>query len=277
MGAAAVLLGGAAVYYWMQRGKWPPVSRKRAMRAADFVEKAAAGDVNAQCSLGVCYKHGLGVQQDLSTAVMWFKRAANAGSPRAKVHLGKCLIKGEGVAADPALGLSLFTEAASMGSADGECRVAQCYETGTGVTTDLDKAAQLYERAAAKGSARAMTRLASFAQRGVGGVLQSDQKAFELCKRAAELGHREAQHDLAVMYDNGTGVRANAAAAKRWYLAAAEQGFAESLRVLGECHEQGGAGFEKDMSKAVEYYAKAANRGLPRAQVRLRLSLCAVR
>ena len=46
-------------------------------RRAAFVQRMASGGALAQCSLGLCYKHGFGVAQDLGKAVEWWTKAAD--------------------------------------------------------------------------------------------------------------------------------------------------------------------------------------------------------
>jgi TPR repeat protein len=40
-----------------------------------YTEAALQGDASAQCSLGYCYEHGLGVAKNLVTAAQWYTKA----------------------------------------------------------------------------------------------------------------------------------------------------------------------------------------------------------
>lgn len=51
---------------------------------------AEKGDAQSQCSLGVCYINGQGVECDEPTGVMWYRRAAQQGDEWACYLLGLC-------------------------------------------------------------------------------------------------------------------------------------------------------------------------------------------
>ena len=55
----------------------------------ELVKKAEAGDVEAQCHLGICYLYGVGVAKDENQASMWYSRAADQGDKNAKEALKK--------------------------------------------------------------------------------------------------------------------------------------------------------------------------------------------
>jgi len=63
----------------------------------DIVGMAEAGDKYAQACLGVMYKFGNGVQQNYSTAVEWFRKAAKQGYAIAQRYLGDMYYWGDGV------------------------------------------------------------------------------------------------------------------------------------------------------------------------------------
>jgi hypothetical protein len=56
---------------------------------------------------------------------------------------------------------------------------------------------------------------------------QSDKRAHELYERAAQLGHRSAQFNMGVAYDEGQGVKQSYARAKELYELAMQQGHAK--------------------------------------------------
>lgn len=59
--------------------------------------------------------------------------------------------------------------------------------------------------------------------------------------------------------------------AVKWYTKAAEQGLPRAQCNLGVCYENGN-GVEKNLEEAVKLYTKAANQGYARAQYYLALS-----
>jgi hypothetical protein len=83
----------------------------------------------------------------------------------------------------------------------------------------------------------------------------------------AEQGDAAAAFDLAVMYEKGTGVAADPAAAAHWYLVAAQHGDADAQARIAALYD-GGIGVTADAAQARHWYAAlAAN---PRATPALR-------
>jgi hypothetical protein len=92
----------------------------------------------------------------------------------------------------------------------------------------------------------------------------------ESLRRAANDGSAEAQNDLGIMYENGSGVPQNYATAVTWYRKAADQGFATAQYNLGTMYEYG-EGVPKDDAEAVRWYRKAAAQGDADAKEQLAL------
>ena len=53
----------------------------------DMYVKAKSGDALAQNNLGVMYNEGLGVDQDINEAMIWFNKAAEQKLPAAEINL----------------------------------------------------------------------------------------------------------------------------------------------------------------------------------------------
>jgi len=62
-----------------------------------YRKAADAGNADAQLYLGFAYQQGKGVTQDYSEAVRWFRKAANAGDAEAQLFLGRAYNDGKGV------------------------------------------------------------------------------------------------------------------------------------------------------------------------------------
>lgn len=58
----------------------------------------------SQYELFDAYASGRGVPRNMTTAIVWLKRAADAGNPVAQARLGRAYLKGEGVPIDDAVG-----------------------------------------------------------------------------------------------------------------------------------------------------------------------------
>lgn len=76
----------------------------------------------------------------------------------------------------------------------------------------------------------------------------------------AELGDVEAQYNLGVMYDEGAGVERDLACAADWYRRAAEQGFVDAQTNLGLMYYQG-QGVPQDYHEAARWFRQAAEQG----------------
>lgn len=92
------------------------------------------------------------------------------------------------------------------------------------------------------------------------------KKAFEYYSKAAEMGDRDAQNSLAVMYANGEGVDKNFVTAFQWYQKSAEQGFRLAQYNLGYNYYKGEDGLDQDFKKAIYWFLRAGEQELPEAQ-----------
>lgn len=54
-----------------------------------YMKAAEKGDMWAQNSLGVCYEHGIGVDEDISMAAYWYKLSADQGFEWAQENLNR--------------------------------------------------------------------------------------------------------------------------------------------------------------------------------------------
>lgn len=91
------------------------------------------------------------------------------------------------------------------------------------------------------------------------------QAAFELLEPLAKQGNRDAQYNLAVLYQDGLGVLPDDERAFYWYRESAKQGLAEAQFVTAWLYSQG-KGVVQDYEQAVFWYQKAANQNHIEAQ-----------
>ena len=142
-------------------------------RAVQFYQSAAARDFPlAQRALGDCFMFGrgkgqhsrqatpalqqssalslshtqrlvascAGVEEDRSTAVQWYIRAAGLGDPGATCSLGVCYLHGTGVGEDCARAVKHFRAAAASGLADAQFNLGMCLGQGNGVEKNIPEA-----------------------------------------------------------------------------------------------------------------------------------------
>ena len=91
------------------------VSETAAAYSPELVQKAEAGNAEAQYSLGVCYFKGKGVDQNAEAAVKWWTLAAKQGNAYAQFNLGECYDEGKGVAKDAREAVKWISLAAKQG------------------------------------------------------------------------------------------------------------------------------------------------------------------
>ena len=78
---------------------------------------AEQGDSYAQYNLGLMYDYGLGVIEDYTLAVYWYRQAAEQGHAKAQYNLGYMYESGRGIAKDDTQAVYWFRKAAEQGEA----------------------------------------------------------------------------------------------------------------------------------------------------------------
>lgn len=152
--------------------------------------------------------------------------AARGGNPAAAYLVARLYAEGGDI--DSAIKWLGF--AVSQGYAPAAHRLGAVYETEKG---DLGEARRFYEWAAEQGNLRAMHALAMLMSEGTlpGASGKPDwDGAIRWFRTAAELGHRDSQYNLGVVYARGLGISADLVAAWKWLSLAAAQGDEDSAR-----------------------------------------------
>ena len=124
---------------------------------------------------------------------------------------------------------------------------------------EYEKAIELYKKAAALGHIGVLNRLGGMYQYGEG-VEQSDTEAVKWYRKGAEAGNDYAMCNLGLMYDNGQGVEQSDTEAVKWYRKGAEAGNARAMNILGVMYANG-QGVEQSDAEAVKWYRKGAEAG----------------
>lgn len=100
-------------------------------------------------------------------------------------------------------------------------------------------------------------------------VEQNEQQAFELYRKAAELGHYQAMNTLALYYLNGKGgIPKNPQLAISWLTKTAEQEDAYAQNLLGMGYLYGLGNIPQDLQLGAQWTLRAARQGVPEAQSR---------
>lgn len=87
-------------------------------------------------------------------------------------------------------------------------------------------------------------------------------------KKAADMGHAEAQFCLGYAYYVGEGIIRNLESAARWFQLSSAQGFPKAQYNLAFCYMEG-KGVTRDYDEALRLLRASAESGLPQAQVTL--------
>lgn len=140
---------------------------------------ARAGLPEAMFWYGLACRHGWGMRENKTEALLWLRRAVDSGQlevaddeeqtkhghstdqVKRKLHraqyavaiyeLGKCYLNGWGTAQDKLAALRCYEIAGNWGDADALVEAGYCYAEGVGCRKDLKKAAKFYRAAEAKG------------------------------------------------------------------------------------------------------------------------------
>lgn len=191
-----------------------------------------------------------------------------------------------------------YTRAAEHGYSVSEMNLAQMVEKGIGVKQDFAEAKKWYRKSMERGSGEALYRLASLSdktadypealklyRRGVQhddyramvdlgdmfeqgrGVKRDAAQAVQLYEQAGDRS-RWAQFKLGIMYSQGQGVPKNEAKALQWWQKSADGGNGKAQNNLGVMVDRG-IGVERDYKKALDWYLLAQSRGVPQAKANL--------
>lgn len=118
---------------------------------AIVLEKANAGDANAQFKLGFMYANGQNVSKDDIEAVRWYRRAVDQGLVDAKNNLKFMYANNRGIPHDTVEMAQWYRQAAEYGYASAQNRLGHLYDEGQGVPKDEAEATKWYRLAAARG------------------------------------------------------------------------------------------------------------------------------
>lgn len=156
--------------------------------------------------------------------------AARDGDPAAAFLVAGRYAEGRGTDVDLDAATKWLGYAVQRGSAPAALRLGALYESAG---KDMGEARRFYTWAAEQGNVRAMHALAMLLSEGTLPGLNGKPDwaaALKWFRSAADLGHRDSQYNLGVIYARGLGVSADAAEAWKWLDLAARQGDEDSAR-----------------------------------------------
>ncbi len=140
---------------------------------------------------------------------------------------------GDGFPSDRDAGMQWIAMAAEQGSALAVMFVESRIQNGEHIEYDETKAATALKKDVERGDVDAMRALGPMTIRGRG-TAQDPQAGVALLRKAASLGSKEAERELARLYIVGThGLPSDRAEGLKWYAVAASHGDLDAMQSLG--------------------------------------------
>ena len=239
---------------------------------AYLIKAAEAGNLQAQCDLGMLYYQGRIVTKDQANAVKWFMKSAVGGWPMAQWNLALCLIDGNGVARDYDQAIYWLGEATAKGfmkQFEQQCNDAEKgwkdkpfmnYLKGMSRYFAKDATAAYEEFKQIKKDVTEAQIMMSVCLANKNYKKPNAKKAVKELTKVVDAGNAVAQFYLAAFYEAGNGVDKDTDRAVQLYRAAADGGYAVAQCYLGNLFYEGRL-VSQSYADAVRYYRMAEEQG----------------
>lgn len=235
------------------------IDEKGEEKAVELYHKAAEqGYAEAQVKLGIYYNNIDNVEE----AIKWYHKAAEQGNVDAFLGLGEIYTDDEAYNIKEAI--KWYYKAAEQDSVEAFLALANIYNDDK--TCNVKEAVKWCYKAIEQGDEEDIDEcgdlLNSLGNRYLegSGTAKDCRKSVECFRKAAEVGNKYAQYNLALAYYTGNGIEQNYSMAALFFTAAAKQGDVDAQNNMGVLHEKG-QGVPKSLEKAIEWYSKAAEQG----------------
>ena len=245
-----------------------------------FKEAARLQLPEAMFNVGHCYSHGIGVDKNDVEAVRWFRKAAKNGDVEALRCVGYAYNMGYGVAKNSQKAFKWYKKAAQEGDGRAMLEVGVKYREGDGVGQDLAEAWNWLNACVDSNHSCQWLAKLYMADMLYNGQMQDDdpdkvtnlyESAYEGCLEAVDNGDDEAMIHLGNFFLEGNElleIDKNPSKAVEYYEKAANEGYAQSMNMLGVCYSNG-KGVGKDILKACWWFEQAAAKGFTVAKYNL--------
>lgn len=269
-------------------------------KAEFWLTKAALkGDALSEYSLGLLNLPNSGVKDDLFESYYWFRRAALHGVNQAYLQIANILKSGSGILDDKDKALQSLAQSgnnspfvkgmmADILLAKGETskgiellkesseyepqamfNLALLYAKGDIVEQDYIQAYDLFKKAAQLGDIKSKANVGDMLIRGLG-VTQDIDEGISTLIEAAEDGDPGGQYSLGMYYYMGEYVAKDFHLAVYWFKKAYDSGEFHAADPLGSCYYHG-VGVSRDYKQAAYYWSEGAKKGLAYSQYGLGL------
>ena len=252
-------------------------------KATQLQEKALQGDAQAAFELGEMHASGVGLPQNNTEAVRWYRIAAEKGNSKAQSLIGTAYHRGIGLAVDDVQATQWLLKAADQMDPLAQFQLGEGFEIGWVGQKDNADAYKWYLLSASQGYTKATKKVTAIenilnkTQRIDGQTRASEFRAERVKKesepndtliKSAQKGDPEAQYKLGAAYSFGKGLPKNDIKSVEWLTRAAQQGQNEAQFELG-LHYLNGEGVESSEIEAYQWWSIAADKGHIRAQASL--------
>lgn len=190
-----------------------------------WYEKACAqNNSDALYQLGCIYRDGELVETNVEKFLSLFERAVEQGNAAAKGDLAVQLLKGENTEQNVERGIALLEDAANSGEANACNNLSIIYHYGDYVPKDMPKAVYWAEKASELGKHDELVDLAVAYFLGKEELPIDKPYAFSLMLKSANDGAVVSMENVAICYNSGDGVEKDVTKAKEFFIKAANQG-----------------------------------------------------
>ena len=174
-----------------------------------YTELANSNNADAQTSLSYMHQNGQGCEVDDAKSLELYIKAAEAKQPFALFNLAILYANGIGGAEhDQFKAHDLYMEAATREVVPAMYEIGLMLERGLGCIQNYSEAAFWYEEGAKRGHVESFNNLGVLYKEGHG-VEQDDARCFICFSRAAEGELAEGYYNLGMLYDQGRGCEMN--------------------------------------------------------------------
>lgn len=232
--------------------------------AISLLQKSAeSGHAKAQYELGELYWMNqdslIPIEIDTLLAIQWYEKSAEQCYAQAQYRLAYIYEESPEPFKNPQRAFELYNAAAEQGFADALYRIGRLYAYGFQdiVSKNDTIALKYYQQAVDAGSTAAMLSLGLHYYY-LGGI--DKQKTIDLLRRAAELGHPEAQYRLGLSYMYGIKdiIPINYDNAIKWLELAAQHNHLKACNELGDYYAKKYAkDWQKCSTTALPWYEKS--------------------
>ena len=242
--------------------------------SVELLQKAEAGDANAQYLLGQCYFLGLGTSKNDKMAFQWTTKSAEQGNAQAEYNLGASYLQGIGTVKNEREAFKWYKRSADKGVPLAQYNLGVLYQKGIGVEKNDAEALTWFTKSADQGNADAKKAVSCIKGENDARLILKETKSKNIViskdssivmfgkldspnkiepfsedlKKKAEAGDERAQYALGMSYFYGIGVAKNETEAKKWLSKAGQKTKNEMFSLLNYQEEE----YSADLVKRAE-------------------------